>query len=257
MVSETYNWFARSATRQASYKKVYRLINDGHDPLKIVKACRTRWLSISSAVDRVIDQYLELQTHFSIASANERCVNTDLLVNVYKDPSNFAYLVFLRPILNEINAMNKVFESRDADFCLLFNQLKSLIRGLCKKIVNITSTFDAMTSNIRNCLIPKPYLGYAFEQFIAKSVANREMTQSTEDLIRLRCVDFLIDLISQLRQRLLHNIDILEKISMFSPSITLLQHFKPNIINICEMFKLPVKKIESIENQWSNIHFER
>lgn len=56
MISETYNWFARSTLRQKSYQLIYQTINNGHNPLKIVRSCQTRWLSIETAVKRIIDQ---------------------------------------------------------------------------------------------------------------------------------------------------------------------------------------------------------
>lgn len=42
LVRETYNWFSHSTLRQMQYKNLYKTINDGHDPLKIVRACETR-----------------------------------------------------------------------------------------------------------------------------------------------------------------------------------------------------------------------
>lgn len=38
LVRETYNWFCHLTLRQAQYANLYRAINDGHDPLKIVKS---------------------------------------------------------------------------------------------------------------------------------------------------------------------------------------------------------------------------
>lgn len=63
LISETYNWFARSPARQMAYKKLYGLMNDGDEPLKIVQACRTRWLSLEIAVSRIVDQWTELKAH--------------------------------------------------------------------------------------------------------------------------------------------------------------------------------------------------
>ncbi|KAJ8972384.1 hypothetical protein NQ314_000197 [Rhamnusium bicolor] len=50
LIQETYNWFSKSSYRQEAYKQIYSLLNDNHDPLKIVQSCQTRWLSLESAV---------------------------------------------------------------------------------------------------------------------------------------------------------------------------------------------------------------
>ena len=64
MVSETYNWFSHSAQRQDKYADVYRTINVGEEPLKILRVADTRWLSIAPCVARILHQYDELKLHF-------------------------------------------------------------------------------------------------------------------------------------------------------------------------------------------------
>ena len=66
MISEIYNWFCRSHSRQLEYRQIYEAINNGHSPLKIVQSCQTRWLSIASAVRRLCDQWNELKCRFEL-----------------------------------------------------------------------------------------------------------------------------------------------------------------------------------------------
>jgi len=61
LISETYNWFSKSTLRKQAYRHIFKVMNDDHEPLKIVQACNTRWLrcsdaQIESAVVRIIDQ---------------------------------------------------------------------------------------------------------------------------------------------------------------------------------------------------------
>ncbi|CAG4936527.1 unnamed protein product [Parnassius apollo] len=53
LIRETYDWFARSSSRQVIYKELYKSINDGQKPLKIVQTCQTRWLSIVCCVENL------------------------------------------------------------------------------------------------------------------------------------------------------------------------------------------------------------
>lgn len=66
LISETYSWFSKSSSRQVTYRELFKAINDGAEPLKIVQQSNTRWLSIEVAVSRILSQWLELQTHFKI-----------------------------------------------------------------------------------------------------------------------------------------------------------------------------------------------
>ena len=62
LISETHKWFSWSAKRQLQYKNLYETINGGKTPLKIPMNCKTMWLSIEPAVNRIVSQWLEL-TH--------------------------------------------------------------------------------------------------------------------------------------------------------------------------------------------------
>lgn len=66
LIKETFNWFSHSTLRQSQYKDLYKAINNRHYPLKIVRACGTRWLSIETAVSIIVEQWLELKTLFGI-----------------------------------------------------------------------------------------------------------------------------------------------------------------------------------------------
>ncbi|KAJ8966915.1 hypothetical protein NQ317_009498 [Molorchus minor] len=66
LIKETYNWFSHSSIRQLSYKQIYSLINNGEEPLKILKMAATRWISIEPALKRVLDQWNSLKAHFDI-----------------------------------------------------------------------------------------------------------------------------------------------------------------------------------------------
>jgi hypothetical protein len=101
MIKSTYNWFSKSSGRQSTYAQLYQLINNGHNPRKIVQACKTRWLSIDTAVVRIVQQHLELKTHFSIVRTRDHCYIAEQLYQNFKDDCNLAYLLFLKSVLGE------------------------------------------------------------------------------------------------------------------------------------------------------------
>ncbi|MGL5028976.1 MAG: hypothetical protein ACRC6C_02580 [Wolbachia pipientis] len=208
LLGETYNWFARSSSRQSFYKEVYKTINDGHDPLKIVQSCDTRWLSIESAVSRILAQWTELKVHFKIARLKEKCYTAEMLYNMYCDGKNHAYLLFLKPILSDVQRVNKNFEAKNADSTKLLNDLLLLLEGLIRKVVIPTRKLDAVSSNIRDYLDPKPYLGYAFEEKIRELQNEGKICLIDEQNLRQRSVDFIISLVQQIRQRLPENINV-------------------------------------------------
>ncbi|KNC34553.1 hypothetical protein FF38_13863 [Lucilia cuprina] len=69
------------------------------EPLKLVRACDTRWLSIETAVNRIETQWLELKPHF--AACSKSCHQAKILKELYTD-KNLLYLKFLKPLLSDI-----------------------------------------------------------------------------------------------------------------------------------------------------------
>lgn len=68
----------------------------------------TRWLSIEVSVSRILNQWLELKTHFGIAKNFEKCHMAESLFDLY-DEKHHLYLLFLKPILNDLQTLRPSF----------------------------------------------------------------------------------------------------------------------------------------------------
>jgi hypothetical protein len=83
---------------------------------------------------------------------------------MYSDDINYAYICFLRPILAEVNRVNKSFETKNADPTRSLNDLLNMLKALVSKITTPNSKFVLFQDSIdifffgTNC-----YLGYLFE----------------------------------------------------------------------------------------------
>ncbi|KAF0760446.1 Uncharacterized protein FWK35_00017198 [Aphis craccivora] len=163
LLAETYNWFAHLISRQLSYKLIYQHLNNGIDPLKIVRVSSTRWLSIEVAVSRVLDQWEVLKEHFKEAGHTDKCYKAKMLYKMYCDVNNQLYFIFLKPILSEAQHINKLFQSNTADRTKLLDDLVLFIGGLARKVVTPDCRANLLEVNIKNYLHPHPYLGYEFE----------------------------------------------------------------------------------------------
>jgi len=110
------------------------VLNDGDDPLKILQVAATRWLSIEPAVNRILQQFVELRLHFEIARTSEKSYTAELLYEMYKDVTTELYLTFLKPILESVQNVNKAFQSNNADPAKLLEDLTVLISSLAKMV---------------------------------------------------------------------------------------------------------------------------
>lgn len=246
LIKETYNWFAHSTLRQAQYRNLYKAINDNHNPLKIVKSCDTRWLSIETAVGRILKQWVELKTLFSIVRQKDKCYSAEILFEMYSDNNNLAYLTFLHPILFEIQLVNKSFESNNADPCKLLSDLTLLVRSVAKRFVNPYSREDPLTTNMDSYVIPQMVFSNEFEVLI------KNTNKIDQEVLKDRCLQFLKVLLKQFQQRLPKNIHILEKVSLVSVK-NALKVVKEPLTPLMEIFKYDVKDMDKVNHQWNNL----
>ena len=126
------------------------------------------------------------------------------------------YFLFLNPVLNEVQQVNKLFEAKSVDKVKLLNEFILLITSIGKKVVLPTSNIDILTIKVDDFLNPKPYLGYQFETKVAEWKSQGTLINTEENDIQIRCSNFLIALIKQRKQRLSGNIKILKDMSYFS-----------------------------------------
>ncbi|KAK3907552.1 Zinc finger MYM-type protein 1 [Frankliniella fusca] len=65
LVRETRNWFASSPLWRQNYEDLFKAMNDGEMPRKLVQLSGTRWLAWSRALAVITAQWDELKAHFN------------------------------------------------------------------------------------------------------------------------------------------------------------------------------------------------
>jgi len=251
LIKETYTWFVNSSIRQLNYARIYQILNDGQEPLKILRATETRWLSIEPAVKRILDQWTELKAHFEISRVDDNCYTAELLHFMYRNKKNFIYLNFLYPISNMVQKTNKNFESKVADPTKLLD-IKRLYSTIANKILLPTARIDIYEQDFEKYLNPLRDLGYAFES----SYTENEVIDQEKENLKSRCVSFLIALAKELKNHLPDNIKILERINAFSVNECLKEN-KLSITDVALYYKIDAITLALIELEWENIHHIR
>ncbi|KAK4324650.1 hypothetical protein Pmani_004732 [Petrolisthes manimaculis] len=204
-------------------------------------------MSIVSAIVRILQQWDELKTHFEIARRDERCFTAQLLYEMFSDKKNYVFLIFLKHILGEVQSVNKKFESEVQDPTKLLNDLVSLVDSITAKNI-IPGRKLKEGESLQNHLDPHPYLGYEFE----KEMQHCKIPQERE--IRERCIQFVVELAEQLRQRLPDNVKVQKKMSLLSVNECLNQ-IKPGILELAQMFVTNEEILTRIDFQWKKIHY--
>ena len=228
----------------------------GKEPLKLLKTSDTHTLAVNSpCVQRVLDQFDELKLHFHLAKDAERNYTAEMLFQMYSAAENKLYLVFLHPLLQEVNRVNKLFELDRASPVKLIGELMTLYCSILLRVmrpVTFTSWTSILDYDIDNTDDHLPLaavdFGVAFQ--LALSDAKLDRTPAADD-IKLRCRDYMLQLLSQMRTRLPSNIERLQSLSELSPSVVL-GRYKPGLSQL-SFLPLYSGDIAQLEMHWNRV----
>lgn len=157
-----------------------------------------------------------------MAAVNEKCYTARVINSMLSDKKNEIYFIFLKPLLFEINRLNLSLQSDSCGVGSAYCDMSLVIQSLSRRIIkplflNSESSKDPLKNILQcvtNCLA-----------FLSADVADlgcdfhKELVHiSKEDAaeIQRRCLIFLIKLLTELVQRLPPNMQIFEKINLFS-----------------------------------------
>lgn len=252
IIRETNAWFCHSSKRQMEYSSIYRLIAE-KSPAKINKLSGTRWLARYAAIEKILEQWEALDLHFKIAATNEKCFTASILSKMYSN-ANKLYFIFLKDALKPVIRLNTLFQGDHSDPLKLFDDLQECFLGILKRIIHP----DILAGQDKSSIISFEFteylmhtetiqMGYAFTQ-VAVLLPSQELFGIKEN-----CREFFIQLCTQFRQRLPENINIMEKISLFSPDNAQNTN-KPDITEVVVHFKNIVNDIDETINEWNNLH---
>ena len=135
-----------------------------------------------------------------MANINERCHKAKILYEMYRDEVIHLYLLFLKPILHEIQTVNKVFQNNESDPTRLLKEIILLINFLKKKILD-DEKIDVLYDDFEGKVLYTSSLGHEFEIQLEKLKNTNKIRKNKVQEIRNNCINFVVGLINQLKQR--------------------------------------------------------
>lgn len=254
LIKESHNWFSCSSKRQIAYKELYKTMNE-KNPTKIDKLSGTRWLARYNAIEKILDQWDVLKLHFELAKENERCYVAQQLFEMLADRKNFLYLVFLKTTLKEVITVNTAFQSEKANSLKLMEDLVHLLRNCLSIIIppmrlGKIPDRELISFDFEDYVMSEQFInfGYTFNE-VSVGLGKTDVTH-----VRERCKDFIRELCKQIRYRLPSNIDILQKISFFTPENATAQVSQPDITILVSSFKTICKDCDATISEWNALH---
>ena len=229
LAREVYSWFGSSPFRRIDYKKTFDAINFGdHARIfhQMIQLSRTRWLAFYDVVKRLLEQWTELLTHFRLFCNADKCYGVGMIRDMLEDDCNRLYLVFLKPILSEVQHLNISFQSDTVDVGRLYVEMSHVFLSLATRILKpafLRVTYDKflvgqVVEAMDNPLVFLPIPAIDFGGDFLKDIEGSRISADQKIRIKQRCFNLKKKLLTEMAQRLPGNLEIFKKFKLLSPS---------------------------------------
>ncbi|XP_067214564.1 zinc finger protein 862-like isoform X3 [Linepithema humile] len=110
LARDIYSYFKNSSKRLNEFVELQTFLH--LKPHKILKVSQTRWLSIEAVVNRILEQWTAIELFFTRAALEDNLQSAKTILNALRNPIYKIYYSFLSFILEIINKINLLFQSR-------------------------------------------------------------------------------------------------------------------------------------------------
>lgn len=252
-----YNYFKNSSKRQAELKEFQAFTET--DVHKILRPAQTRWLSLSSVVNRIMEQWTALRLYFDDKwLEDQECQEIHNLLN---DRIIKAYFYFLCWMLPKFTRVNTFFQSENPVIIEAHTKMTELYRELLSLYItpnNLKGTpLDKIDPTDKRHFINLNdiYLGLG----VANQIADPELHERAEKVreLKQRCLNFTVKACVGIRKRYSLDDPIMSAIAKLSPDSCISDNREQSLFPLCSL--LPRLKPETLNEQqelddeWRNL----
>lgn len=255
-----FNFFSHSSKRQSQFIEFQQFLNiDVH---KILHPSQTRWLSLASVVERLLEQWDALKLFFTDKWLSDKLLSTETIYKQLMDPFTKGYFYFLQWILPKFTTLNQYFQTDNIVLNTLHSKMEItykdiLITYMKREYVLKTplAELDPMcNSQIKNqCEI---YFGVKIMNHI-----TLDCIKIRPDLLKefyTKCIEFLKVSCYQIKKRYNFADPVLPLLNILTPSIALSdeKRSKYNAVDSITCLTQKLSRIvdndllQTIDDQW-------
>ena len=198
-----YSHFSRSTLRQKDFVQFQEFVEV--QPHKLLKLSQTRWLSLESCVTRILEQWEALRLYFTafVAEGKDPSYTTESILKGLSNKYVLAQLEFLSAQLRRLNEFNTMFQTTKPMLHHLREEVTKLLRDILSDFINmdVIRKEDPFTIDV-HCLDIRVPLEKVYMGILATNTLS-ELKDDLDSVLKVKkaCLEFLIELVKQIRSR--------------------------------------------------------
>lgn len=254
-----YNYFKLSSKRQAEFKD-FQLFTET-EVHKILRPAQTRWLSLVSVVNRILEQWDALRLYF-----DGKWLEDSECLDIHKslqDPITKAYYYFLAWILPKFTDVNKYFQSESTVIIDMHDKMAQLYRELLssfmlRSYVQVTKLDDIDPTNTTHYLdLEDMYLGLG----VSRQLELPEILDKQDILqeFKINCRKFIVVACVGIRKRYSLNDPVLTALAKLRPELCMSASADARLSTLSTLFNIlprvspkTLDKQQILDDEWRN-----
>ncbi|CAH2009382.1 unnamed protein product [Acanthoscelides obtectus] len=247
LVRNVYNFFSNSPKRIDTLKEFQTFTET---PIhKILQPSQTRWLSLESAVNRILEQYNALVLFFTDAAMSEGVLAAQNILNDLKDPLTKAFLLFLQFVLPLFNNLNREMQAEKPKIHSLYSSISSSYKVLLEYFIK-RDVIESQPLKAINYRDPGNFLPLE-ELYLGAKIPLLMLDRDSNLTLRKRCLEFFVESAHQICKRFDFNNEVLINMKLIDPA-TIINEKPPSVIPLAKHFPNLVNEnqIQPIDNEW-------
>lgn len=261
-VRKIYNYFSYSYKRQDNLKEFQEFVNT--KPHKLLQPSQTRWLSVISAITRILEQFEALKLYFQSEYLEDEKEECEHIYSMLCDPFTKQYLHFLEYFLPFFTKLNLEFQSESVKIHTVYSRMSELYKTILDCYLNPdylknTELADVQYRNPRNyCDLKNVYLGPK----VAIFMSEKNISEHDKDNFKKHCLNFLVECAAQIYKRFPFNLPDIKGLSFLSiiqpQNLTKINSIAPTLSAFPILTAgLDVNDLDREYRQLRNMNFEK
>jgi len=211
--------YLQSSKRLKAYEEFQQFLNI--KPHKILQLSQTRWLSLNSVVNRVLEQFNALKLFFQSQYIEEKDKKAEEIFGVLNNPLSKLYLQFLQFVLPLIVNLNLEFQGEQPKIYSLYEKMAAVYKTFLEFYLNHeyiknTPLEQVQYRNPQHFMdINSIYLGGDVTVALSTN-CNNSLNKEDVQTFRLKCLNFYIECCHQLFKRFPFNKEQMKALKMLS-----------------------------------------
>ena len=233
--------FKYSSVKQAVFEEAQKSMEQ--KPLKILKACTTRWLTHGETCNRIVSRFESLIDALDTLFFEKRDPESKGIRDLLLDSQMILMLLLLAEVLAPVNTLSRILQTRNLNFLLLEGKFNRLLASL-EKIKATLPDHDAVDSTLKYFNNATKFLTLAVERAqLTLQTRSKVVVASTNDInatvntfLTKIANPFIDDMIHEIRGLIEENNPLLSEFDAFNPDSTSVEERATNIDHLCEVY---------------------